>query len=218
MEYSKSEWDLLLWPRSWHKRINTASLTLIPGIIWVGLFDVFLLVTTNSILNDYILNSSSDTIPKIVFFFIVAIIIGFLDIFCFAWPIADLCRYIAKCSDKFIVPGFNIIFMKSYAYSHLPFMPLLLLASPSVLDIETLSRNTSFFAQALMYVLLILLYTQRYWQLGIMLRTISVKSKIKFSGKLIISLAIIAWSSLSAQALLFLINVAYKTFGLLFGT
>ena len=51
MEYSKSEWDLLLWPRSWHKRINTASLTLIPGIIWVGLFDV-MLVTTNSILND----------------------------------------------------------------------------------------------------------------------------------------------------------------------
>jgi hypothetical protein len=213
MEYSKSEWDLLLWPRSWHKRINTASLTLIPGIIWVGLFDV-MLVTTNSILNDYIINSSSDAMPKTVFFFIVAIVIGFLDIFCFAWPIADLCRYIAKRSEKFIVPGFNIILMKSYAYSHLPFMPLLLLASPSMVNIEALSQNTSFFAQALMYALVILLY----WQLGIMLRTISVKSKIKFSGKLIISLAIIAWSSLSAQALLFLINVAYKTFGLLFGT
>ena len=216
MEYSKSEWDFLLWPRSWHKRINTASLPLIPGIIWVGLFDV-LLVTTNSILDDYIINSSSDTLPKIIFLFIVMVIIGFLDIFCFAWPIADLCRYIAKRSEKFIVPGFNIIFMKSYSYSHLPFMPLLLLSSPSIVNIEALSHNESFFAQALMYAIAILLYTQRYWQLGIMLRTISVKSKIKFSGKLIISLAIIVWLSLSSQALLFLINVAYKAFGLLYG-
>ncbi|MDD4681187.1 MAG: hypothetical protein PHP79_09975, partial [Clostridia bacterium] len=78
-------------------------------------------------------------------------------------------------------------------------------------------HNESFFAQALMYAIAILLYTQRYWQLGIMLRTISVKSKIKFSGKLIISLAIIVWLSLSSQALLFLINVAYKAFGLLYG-
>lgn len=216
MEQYKSEWDLLLWPRRWHKRMNTASLTLISGFIWVGLFDV--LAGENSIFNDYIINSGSDTLLKVALFFITAGIIGFLDIFCFAWPIADLCRYIARHTEKFIVPGFNIIFMKSYAYSHLPFLPLLLLASPWALELGDTSQNTTLFAKALLYILLVLLYTQQYWQLGIMLRTISVKSKIMFSGKIIIAVAIIIWMSFSGHAIYFLINVAYKAFGIMFGS
>jgi hypothetical protein len=216
MEYSKSEWDLLLWPHSWHKRMNTALMTLIPCILWVGLFDV--LGATNSILSDFIINSSTDIAVKIFLFLITVVIIGLFDIFCFAWPIADLCRYIAKRTEKFIVPGFNIIFMKSYAYSHLPFMPLLLLSSPAAVDLMDLSRNPAFYAKALFFVLVILLNTQQYWQIGIMLRTIGVKSKILFSGKLVIAIAIVVWSYFIGYAVFSLVNMAYKAFGFLFGS
>jgi len=216
MEYSKSEWDFLLWPRRWHKRMNTALMTLIPCIVWVGLFDA--LGATNSILNDFIINSSTDIVAKILLFLVVVAVIGLFDIFCFAWPIADLCRYIAKRTEMFIVPSFNIIFMKSYAYSHLPFMPLLLLSSPASVDLMDLSRNTAFFARALFFLLIVLMFTQQYWQLGIMLRTISVKSKIKFTGKLIIALSIIIWSSFMGYGVISLVNMAYKAFGFLFGS
>lgn len=214
MEYSKSEWDLFLWPHSWHKRMNTALMTLIPCVVWVGLFDV--LGRSNSILNDYIINSSTDIVFKILLFLITVVVIGLFDVFCFAWPIADLCRFIAKKTEKFIVPGFNIIFMKSYAYSHLPFMPLLLLSSPAVVDMADLSQSSAFFARALFFILIILLYTQQYWQIGIMLRTIGVKSKIMFSGKLFITLAIVAWSYFIGYGVTSLANMAYKAFGFLF--
>jgi hypothetical protein len=214
MEYSKSEWDLLLWPHSWHKRINTEILTLIPCIILVGFFDV--LGATNSILSDYIINSSSDIIPKVILFTIIAVIIGFLDVFCFAWPIADLCGYLAKRAEKHIAPGFNIILMKSYAYSHLPFLPLLLFAIPAVRQMGDFGSGTTFYTKAVFFLLLILLYTQRYWQLGIMLRTIRVKSKINFFSKLIITAAILLWMNIEAQAIYSLINFAYKGFGILF--
>lgn len=94
MEQLKSGWDLFLLPRAWHKRLNASLLSLVPGFILVGLFNV--LSHPRSILNDFILDAASGAIEKTLLFVITFIIIGFLDVFCFAWPIADLCRYIAR--------------------------------------------------------------------------------------------------------------------------
>lgn len=119
MEQLKSGWDLFLLPRTWHKRLNASLLSLLPGIAVVGFFNV--LSHSRSIVKDFILDNTSDMVEKTLLLIIIMMIVGFLDVFCFAWPIADLCRFIARRNNKFIIQGFNVILMKSYAYSHLLF-------------------------------------------------------------------------------------------------
>ncbi len=210
MEYSKSEWDIIFWPKTWHKRLNTMLPTLIPGVFVVGLFDM--LVAPKSILIDYLLPGGTGMPLKIILFIIFTIMIGILDVFCFAWPIADFCRYLARRSEKFISPGFNTIFMKSYAYSHIFFLPLILLYNPTGFQVEDMVSGIPFITRIIILILLVMDSTQFFWQIGIMLRTISVKSKLELPGKLLVAVAMFIWSSFIALALIFLTNVGYGVF------
>lgn len=215
MEQLKSGWDLFLLPRAWHKRLNASFVSIVPGFMLVGLFDV--LSHSRSILNDYILNAGSGIFGRILLFIVAFVIIGFLDVFCFAWPIADLCRYIARRSNKFIIQGFNIIFMKSYAYSHLIFYPVLLIVNPTGLELERLIQGTNKVTQIVIITLYVWALMQIFIQPGILLRTITIKSKLDFSEKLVVALAIFIWMNLEGEAIRYVIDLAYNMFGLLYG-
>ncbi|NLG88988.1 MAG: hypothetical protein GX494_07195 [Clostridiaceae bacterium] len=209
MEYSRTEWDLFLWPRTWHNRLNPVASTLIPGIVIVGLFDM--LTSSETIIAELMSASrESGFVVKILAFIIISALIGFIDVFCFAWPIADLCRYLAKRSEKYITPGFNIIFMKSYAFSHIYFLPLIVYANYAAFRLENIGPETPFISKLLITLLVIMAYTQRFWQLGIMLRTIGVKSKLELPGKLIAAAAMFFWSSITVYAFYYLISIAHK--------
>ncbi|NLM10644.1 MAG: hypothetical protein GX213_07700 [Clostridiaceae bacterium] len=211
MEQLKSGWDLFLLPRAWHKRLNASLISLVPGFVLVGFFNV--LSHSRSILNDFILGTASGVVQKTLLFVITFIIIGFLDVFCFAWPIADLCKYIAKRSNKFIKQGFNVIFMKSYAYSHLLFYPVLLIVNPTGLELEKLGQETNSITQIVIIALYVWALLQILIQPGILLRTISIKSKLNFSEKLLVALAIFIWMNLEGQVIRYVIDLAYKMFG-----
>lgn len=210
MEQLKNGWDLFLLPKAWHKRLNTSLVSLVPGFVLVGFFNVF--CSTRSIFKDFILYANSGVIKRTLLFVVIFTIIGFLDVFCFAWPIADLCRYIAKRRNKFIIQGFNVIFMKSYAYSHLIFYPVLLILNPTGLELEKLGQNTSSIAQFAIIALYVWGLMQIFIQPGILLRTISIKSKLDFSSKLVVFVFIFVWMNVEGQAIRYLIDLAYKMF------
>jgi hypothetical protein len=209
MEYSRTEWDLFLWPRTWHNRLNSVAVTLIPGIVIVGLFDM--LTSRETIITQFLSTSrESGFIVRILVFIIISAVIGLIDVFCFAWPIADLCRYLAKRSEKFITPGFNIIFMKSYAFSHIYFLPLIIYMNYPAFRLESIGPDTPFISKLLITLLVMMAYTQQFWQIGIMMRTIGVKTKIELSGKLISAVAMFLWSGITVHAFYYLINIAHK--------
>lgn len=215
MEQLKSGWDLFFLPRTWHKRLNSSFLSLIPGIFVVGFFD--LLCQSKSIFNDFIVGSVTGTFGKVILFILTMAVVGFLDVFCFAWPVADLCRYIARCNNKFIIPGFNIVLMKSYAYSHLLFYPVLLIFNPTGLEVDKLVEGTRSITQLIIITLYVWALLQSVIQLGIMLRTVSIKSKLEFTDKLVVALAIIIWMNLEGEAISYIIYLAYKMFGAMYG-
>lgn len=76
--------------------------------------------------------------------------------------------------------------MKSYAYSHLIFYPVLLILNPTGLELEKLGQNTSSIAQFAIIALYVWGLMQIFIQPGILLRTISIKSKLDFSSKLVV--------------------------------
>ncbi len=205
MEYSKSGLDFLLWPRSWHKRFNTAFLMLVPLCFFVGIYDV--VNAEPSILHDYLLTATSGIALKVTLALLISAAIGFINVLCFAWPVADLCRYIGKRTEKFVAPGFHIIMMKSYALSHLVFLPFLALTMPTGRQPGWLSP------EGRLYVYLALLMVV--WQLAILLRTVSVKTKLEANGRLIVGAAIYVWSSFEFIALDYLLRLSYELFGVM---
>jgi len=203
MEYSKNGFDLLLWPREWHKRINRTFLSLVPLCIFVGIYDV--LNAEPSILNDYLLAADSGIVPKAILALLISAAIGFIDVICFAWPIADLCRYIGKRTEKFVAPGFHIILMKSYAFSHLVFLPFLWLTMPVGQQIDRYSTNSRLYS--IIGILMVV------WQLAILLRTVGVKTKLEKDGRIFVGAAIYIWSSFEFIALDYLLRLSYQLFG-----
>lgn len=203
MEYSKNGLDLILWPNAWHKRLSATVFPLIPMIIFVGVYDV--LSFTPSILDDYLLKGGPAIALKIVCAILVAVIIGALDVVLFAWPIADLCRYLARRTEKFIAPGFHVILMKSYALSHMVYVPLLLLTRqfgdrPAILQEDFSSLQ-------------LLALITFFWQLAILLRTINVKCKLEFPAKLVPGVCIYFWFSFEGFAVGYLLQLAYNLMG-----
>jgi len=215
MEQLRSGWDLFLLPRTWHKRLNASLLSLIPGIAIVGFFN--LLSHPRSIFKDFIINNTAGIGGKIFLFIIAVLVIGFMDVFCFAWPIADLCRFIARRSNKFIIQGFNIVLMKSYAYSHLLFYPVLLIVNPTGLELEKLGQDTSSITQIVIITLYVWAIMQTAIQPGILLRTISIKSKLEFPEKLMVALAIFVWINLVSEAVRYITDLVYNIFASLYG-
>ncbi len=200
MEHFNNGLDFILWPSESHKRLNAKVPSLIPMVIFVGVFDVLIF---ESILNDHLLKGGSAL--KILLAILAAVLIGLVDVLCFAWPIADLCRYIARRTEKFITPGFHIILMKSYALSHVVLIPYLLLTTqfgdqPAII-------RPDFSSYGLLTIIVDL------WQLAILMRTISVKSKLEFPAKLIPAVGMYFWISFQGYALWYLLQLVYNLMG-----
>lgn len=138
---------------------------------------------------------------------LISAIIGFVDVLCFTWPVADLCRYIGKRAEKFVAPGFHIILMKSYAFSHLVYLPFLALTMPAGLQTGRFSPDSSLYSFIAILVVV--------WQLAILLRTVSVKTKLESSGRLLAGAAIYIWSSFEAIAIDYLLRLSYELFGMM---
>lgn len=200
MEHLNNGLDFILWPSETHKRLSAKIPSLIPMVIIVGVLDV---LSFESILNDHILKGGSAL--KILLAILTAVFIGFVDTFSFAWPIADLCRYIARRTEKFITPGFHIILMKSYALSYLVFIPYILLATqfgdkPAII-------GPGFASYELLAIIVV------FWQLAILMRTISVKTKLEYPAKLIPAVCMYFWLSFQAYAVGYLLQLAYNLMG-----
>lgn len=179
--------------------------TLIPLCIFVGIYDV--LNAEPSIVNDYLVAAKSGMAPRIILAILISAAIGFVDVLCFAWPIADLCRTIGKRTEKFVAPGFHIVMMKSYALSHLVFLPFL------VLTMSTGLRTGSLSPEAPLYLFAANL--MMFWQLAILLRTISVKSKLELPGRLMMGAVIYLWTFFEGAAVSYLLQLAHQLFGML---
>ncbi|NLX77111.1 MAG: hypothetical protein GXZ01_07060 [Clostridiaceae bacterium] len=214
MEQLRSGWDLFLLPREWHRRLNESLVSLVPGFAVVGFFNI--LCHSRSILVDFILGSTASVFEKTLLFIIAIFLIGFLDVFCFAWPIADLCKYLAKRSNKFIMKGFNIILMKSYAYSHLVFYPVILIVNPTGFEVERLYQEITPATKFVIITLYVWALLQAVIQPGILLRTVSIKSKLDLGEKILVALVMFLWMNLEAQAIGYVLDLNYNMFATLF--
>ena len=207
-----SPWDMLLFPPWVHKRISIRTIGLIPAFFLVGLFDFAL--SQNIIKAGIFEGEPVKVVVKLVLFLISALVLGAVDVICTMVPIAEFAMMIGRRSEKYVSNKMSVILMKSYALSHLLLIIPCAILFYSGVEWEKVNSFSPAIIKLIFSIVIVLLNILPYLQIGVIYRTINLRTRLQMFGKLILVLATYFWMQISGGAIVF---VKYLLEGLIIG-
>ncbi len=201
-EIPSSPLDVFLLPVWVHKKISVKFKGLIFAFLFVGIFDF--VFHRNLIEEGFFEGDARSLILKLILGIAASLLIGAFDVICTMVPIAEFAIMIGSRSEKYVNRRFPVIMMKSYALSHLIFLVPTALFIYSGVDWLAVDMSSPFIIRLLFAVLFAFLFMMPYFQLGVIYRTISIKTRIQIFGKLILVLATYFWMQISGAAIEFI--------------
>lgn len=208
----KSPMDFFLFPAWIHRKISFRFSGLFIAFGFVGLFDI---VFFDNVFNTSVFKGDMGSVfIKIVLLAVLALIVGAIDVVCTMYPMADFAKLIGKRSEKFVHKKIAIILMKSYAISHLLFVVPCFFLVYSGVDFAKVGPMSTNQARILFAVINSLLPFLPFFQLGVLYRTLSIRTRIQVFGKNILILAIYFWMGISGKAVLFFNSIAFQILSL----
>lgn len=115
--------DILLIPKAYFRKLNDNILTLYLGIIFIGLFDMSILLSDN-LVKFFIGKPGNILLYNISLFLCFVVFIGVVDVCFFCFPLFDFFKMF-KVKEKITSAKVHLIrFMKTYIISHIPIIPL----------------------------------------------------------------------------------------------
>lgn len=207
-EIPSSPMDVLLLPVWVHKRLSVKPKGLIFAFLFVGFFDM---VFHQNLIKEGIFEGGTLTlILRFLLFVIFSFLIGAVDVICTMVPISEFAMMIGKRSEKYVSGGLPVILMKSYAISHFLYIIPSALFVYSGVDWLTVDVTSPQEVRWLFSILLVIFNFMPYFQLGVIYRTISIRTRIQLFGKLILILAMYFWMQLSGEAVIFFESLLIK--------
>lgn len=208
MEQVRNCLEIILLPKKIHSKISTNYVTLIIGILFVGFYDV--LFPPTYVLANILTGDSANTFVNMVFAVFFSVLIGILDVVCFAYPLGDFINLMAKRNELAVRPGIHIIMMKAYILTHVVMVPINIV-SYYFLTNEALNQNMVIvkIAVAIYYIYYNI---QPYWISGIVLKTINTKIKFVVILRIATFFIIFVWGQLTAMAITYLDVQIFKLF------
>lgn len=207
-EISSSPLDVFLLPAWVHKRISVKIKGLVFAFLFVGVFDF--VFHRNLIKEGFFQGDIGNLILKFFLGIVISFVIGAYDVICTMVPIAEFAIMIGNRSDKYVNPRFPVILMKSYALSHFLFIIPSAIFLYSGVDWLSVDMNSPLKIRMLFSILIIILNFMPYFQLGVIYRTISLRTRIQVFGKLILVLAMYFWMQISGEAIVFIGNLLFN--------
>ena len=204
-EIQPSPMDFLLLPVWVHKRLSVKTKGLLYAFLFIGVFDMIFF--QDLIDRGFFKGTVKELIFKLVSFILISFIVGAVDLLCTMIPISELAIMIGKRSEKFVSSKMQIIMMKSYAVSHLIFIIPYTIFMYSGVDWNAVDVTSTSQIRLIFAILAVLLNFMPYFQLGILYRTISIRTRIQIFGKLILILATYFWMNISGSAIAFVVSV-----------
>lgn len=203
-----SPMDVFLLPVWVHKRISVRLPGLLLAFGFVGAFN--LLAFFPEIVSLPVFTGSPGTVLSgIAMFVCLALIVGTLDVVCTMYPISDFARMIGRRSEKYVNKHISVILMKSYALSHILLLLPIGVYNYAGVDWEAISPVSPGTIKLLFAIIVVLIEFIPYFQLGILYRTLSIRTRIQVFGKLILILAAYFWMQISGTAVVYFGSLAY---------
>lgn len=206
-EIPSSPLDVFLLPVWVHKRISVKLKGLIFAFLFVGIFDF--VFHRNLMELGFFQGGAGDLILKSILGIVASFIIGAFDVICTMVPIAEFAIMIGNRSEKYVSARLPVILMKSYALSHLLYVVPVAFYIYSGIDWTGVDMTSPLKIRVLFSVLYALLIILPFLQLGVIYRTISIRTRIQIFGKLILVMAMYFWMQLSGEAILFVGDSLY---------
>lgn len=194
----ESPLDILLLPVNVHRRLNRRMTGLVFAFLFVGCFD--LAFSFDPEMSQILSGSPGTLLLKAPLILISAFLLGALDVFCVIWPIADFARILAKRREKYISSGIPIILMKAYALSHVMFILPYVWLTYFGPDLSIPPMSWAVGTRLMFSIAVVLVQLLPFLQLGLIYRTLTVRSKLESFAKLFVVLALYFWSQLAASA------------------
>lgn len=183
--------DYLLMPPIVHRRISRKVTGLAGAFLLVGTFDV---VLSRNLLREGFFDCGMLTgAGRAGGLLGLALLLGALDVFLVMWPVADFARMMARLSERFISGGIRIILMKSYALTYLFIVPPTTLLVYNPVDWNTLPESWSSAIRWEFLLLTTILAMVPLLQLGIVFRTLSIRSKLQLLPRLLVLAGMFVW-------------------------
>lgn len=201
----ESPWDFFILPVWIHKKLSVSLKGLIPAFLFVGVFDMFF--AQNIFKASFFRGGMLELTFKLLAFLMLSLLIGAIDVVITMVPIAEFGAMIGKRSEKYVNHRIPVILMKSYALSHFLFIIPSALYVYSGVDWVNVNMTSASQIRLLFSILLVLLNFLPFAQLGIIYRTISVRTRLQVFEKLILILAAYFWMQISGGAIIFLEGV-----------
>lgn len=122
----KKLWNKLFFPAGLYERLTDNKLTLVLGIILIGLIDFFL-PDVKDVCKTYFTDIGGRTAANIQFNIVAAVfiilLIGAIDVIIFSIPLFDIFKYFKK-KEGLPLQTSSIKVMKSYIMAHFLFIPV----------------------------------------------------------------------------------------------
>lgn len=207
-EITSSPMDVLLLPVWVHKRLSVKLRGLIFAFLFVGIFDM---VFYQNLIKEGIFHGDMISLVfKFLLLIVFSFIIGAVDVIFTMVPIAEFAMVIGKRSEKHVSGGIIAILMKSYALSHFLYIIPNALFVYSGVDWNIVDAASPHEVRWLFSILLVIINFMPYFQLGIIYRTISIRTRIQAFGKLILIMALYFWMRISGDAIIFIESLLFR--------
>jgi len=203
-----SPMDFFLFPVWLHRRISIRLPGLLVAFLFVGCFD--LLFYENLAEQSVFSGSPGRVFFRIVLFLILSFVVGAIDVIFTICPLADFLQMIGRRSEKYVHKRISVILMKSYAISHVLFIIPYAVALYSGVDWTQVGPVSAQQIRMLYAALATLMPILPFIQLGVLYRTISIRTRIQPFGKLILICAAYFWMQLSGSVVVFVEGGAYS--------
>lgn len=200
--------DIFIFPVWLHKRISIRLPGLMAAFLFVGCFDM--LFYDNFIEKSVFSGSPGRVFLQFILFIILSFLVGAIDVVFTIYPLADFVQMIGRRSEKYVHRRINVILMKSYALSHLLFVVPYTIALYSGVDWAHVGPFSASRIRMLYAVLAAFLTILPFFQLGVLYRTISIKTRIQTFGKMIAVFAAYFWMQICGTAILYIESIAYS--------
>lgn len=207
-ETESSPMDFILLPGWIHKKISVRYKSLLLAFLFVGIFDM--VFYKNLLESNFFKGSQEELLLKSVLFIILSVVLGAIDVICAMVPISELAAFIGKRSEKLVGNRIYVIMMKSYAISHLIFLIPYSVYVYSGIGWENIDFSSSSQIKLIYSILTVFIIILPFVQLGILYRTLSIRTRIERFGKLILILATYFWMQISGGAITYVTGLFHE--------
>lgn len=196
--------DILLLPKSVYHKLNESRISLVLGVLFVGMVDILLPITQFQTL--FIGKTGEKLFFNIAIAIVFVMIMGCVNIFFFIKPLFDFFKFLKKDAP---LPEYNAGLMikmaKVYIICHFMVVPFFIVTELLFINIAWVKNQMVL----LVFVVLMVYFYQWivvYWMAGIISRGANVLYQFELKQKLLVFIVILLWNYLLMLAMAFMVE------------